>query len=89
MEITVKIDKEEAILAAREFWTNAKKQLEPLVVVVAFAIGTAWLVAGLAAMNLWVRGMGYTSNPSEAGWLVVWLITSGAWIGLFIWRDDS
>ncbi len=85
MEITVKIDKEEAILAAREFWTKAKKQLEPVVVAAAFALGAAWVVTGVVAMAKW---MSY-SGESEVGWIVVWITVTGAWVGYFFYRDDS
>ncbi len=83
MEITVKFSAPEWASVFRA-WKFVKRQLEPILVVGAGLLVTAWFVAFFAAMTRW---MDY-SDP-EAGWIVVWAIITGAWGGLFAWLDTK
>ncbi len=83
MEIIVKFSAPEFASITRA-WKFAKRQLEPIVVVGAFALGAAWFVAGLVALAIW---MDYPDN--DAGWLIVWLIVTGAWVGLWLYLDTK
>lgn len=81
------IEKEDSGFYKFNITLATERGIQVILAGITFGLITAWLLAGWKALDRWAS-FSYR-EPSESGWIIIWLIISAIIIGVFVALNDS